>query len=110
MKLYIDANGLPPEGFIQISGTEALESLASGKVTDIILSHTTEICPSCKIVGDSLCPHHLTGYQLLRWCASTGHWPVNKPELRGRAVERNAMKYLVEKHWLGVNHPRIDHA
>lgn len=110
MKLYIDALGNPPEDFTQVSAEEGIARLSSGTVTDVVVGHTTGICAPCKSINDPLCPHCLTGYQLLQWCASTGKWPRNKPVVVGRAVERNSMKYVIERHWASVTVSENEHA
>ena len=87
MNLYLDDVRNPPDDSWTLVRTaeEARTIIASGVVECASLDHDLGECDECSREHDDdaavppKCRHRMTGYDLVKWMAATGHWPRRKP-------------------------------
>jgi hypothetical protein len=88
MNLYLDDVRNPPDDSWTLVRTaeEARTIIDSGVVECASLDHDLGECDECtaKSITPGLfypytCRHRMTGYDLVKWMAATGHWPRRKP-------------------------------
>jgi len=109
MKLWLDDIRPAPLGWEWVMNIEdAKKYLASGKVTDASLDHDLGACAYCHLVNEVTwegvmphCTHVGTGWDLVLWMVTTGHWPTNQPKVHSmNPVGTARMKFQIAQHYV----------
>ena len=108
MNLYLDDVRNPPDDSWTLVRTaeEARTIIASGVVECASLDHDLGECEDCSREHDDdaavppKCHHRMTGYDLVKWMALTGHWPKRKPMVHSaNPVGRADMLATIERYF-----------
>lgn len=111
MKLWLDDIRPAPPGWTHVrSVPEAQRFLLAGVVEEASFDHDLGAgCErGCWTTGDVVeqacarpcdCPCHLTGYDLCKWMAETGHWPTARPRIHSaNVVGRENIRLTIERY------------
>lgn len=96
MNVWLDDVRLPPPGWVHVKTVPGAQAhLKTGRVEKLSLDHDLDWHAT---VG--LPPLVETGYDLVVWMVSTGHWPKHKPVVHSaNPVGRARMVQTIELHW-----------
>ena len=83
---------------------EARCYLLGGLVEEASLDHDLGQCPACAGGERGTCPHTETGYDLVKWMAETGRWPMTRPLVHSaNPVGAAAMRQAIDRYWTPPN-------
>ena len=116
VKLYLDDVRSPPDETWLVARTaeEARDILLAGPVDYASLDHDLGECEECSTswpargyeIVTQTCRHRMTGYDLVKWMAETGKWPLHKPTVHSaNPAGRAKMIATIDRYWNADGRP-----